>query len=197
MATFTPVLYGSKLSASKGKAAGGGTKTLVTGSGKPAATSSLASLLSQRDQLRMLVNDQSGTGMSRLLARRQLAALGDQINTVGAARPAPGGARTGQPFDENKNIPGVQAMPTVTAGTVASQPAADTTTAVAATTPAEDEATKLKLAEEQRQRDIEKAKADELARQDEIRKRRGFGFNSFLTGGLSGRPTSLASLLGV
>ncbi len=196
MATYTPVLYGSKLSQSK-KPAGGGTKTLVTGSGKPAATSSLASLLSQRDQLRMLVNDQSGTGMSRLLARRQLAALEEQINTAGAARPAPGGAR--QPFDENKNLPGVQAMPTVTAGTgaVASQPAADTTTAVAATTPAEDEATKLKLAEEQRQRDIEKAKADELARQDEIRKRRGFGFNSFLTGGLSGRPTSLASLLGV
>lgn len=193
MATYTPVLYGSKLNAPK-KPAGGGTRTLVAGNGKPAATSSLAALLSQRDQLRTLVNDQAGTGMSRLLARRQLAALEEQINTAGAARPAPGGAR--QPFDEDKTRPGVQAMPTVTAGTVASQPAVDQVPAVT-TTPAEDEATKLKLAEEQRQKDIADAKAAELARQDEIRKRRGGGVSSFLTGGLRGLPTSLASLLGV
>ena len=187
MATYTPVLYGSKLNAPK-KPAGGGTRTLVAGNGKPAATSSLAALLSQRDQLRTLVNDQAGTGMSRLLARRQLAALEEQINTAGSGKGA-------QPGERRQPTP----LPKVTPGGPADDympPPVDQVPAVT-TTPAEDEATKLKLAEEQRQKDIADAKAAELARQDEIRKRRGGGVSSFLTGGLRGLPTSLASLLGV
>lgn len=193
---FTPILYGSKLNAPKRAAAPGG-RPLVTGKGTAAAPG-LAALIAQQQRLTQLSEDQQGTGMSRLQVRRQLAALNEQINAYG--QPAVGARRVHgqQPFDEDKTRPGVQAMPTVTAGTgaVESQPAVEQIPTVTTTT-AEDEATRLKLAEEQRQRDIEKAKADELARQDEIRRRRGVGVSSFLTGGLRGIPTSLANILGV
>ena len=190
---FTPILYGSKLNAPKRAAAPGG-KPLVTGKGAAAAPG-LAALIAQQVLLTQRAEDSQGTGMTRLEARRQLAALNEQINAYG--QPAAGARRVQgrQPFDEDKTRAGVQAMPTVTYGVVTSQPAVEQTQT--ATTPAEDDATKLKLAEEQRQRDLEKAKADELARQDEIRRRRGVGISSFLTGGLRGIPTSLASILGV
>lgn len=192
--TFTPILYGSKLNAPKRAAAPGG-KPLVTGKGAAAAPG-LAALVAQQALLTQRAEDSQGTGMTRLQARRQLAALNEQINAYG--QPAAGARRVQgrQPFDEDKTRAGVQAMPTIANGAVASQPAVEQTPIVT-TSSAEDEATKLKLAEEQRQRDIEKAKADELARQDEIRRRRGVGVNSFLTGGLRGIPTSLASILGV
>ena len=196
---FTPILYGSKLNAPK-KAAPG--KPLVTGkgtgTGARGGSASLADLIAQQALLTQRANDGAGTGMTRLLARRQLAAVNGQINQLSAASGKPG-TKVRQPFDEDSTRPGIQAMPTVTPGAA---PDASTLVAlptVTTTTTEEDDATKLKLAEEQRQRDIESAKTAELARQDEIRKRRGYGISSFLTSGLRGLPqaTSLANLLGV
>jgi hypothetical protein len=85
------------------------------------------------------------------------------------------------------------------AAPVAAAPVAAVAPVAPVATPSapEVQATSLKLAAEEQARAVEKAKIDELARQDEIRRRRGYGVNSLVTGGLRGLPTSLAQLLGI
>lgn len=161
-------------------------------------------LLDQRTRLQEKAEDTQGTVTTRALARRQLTALDAQIKAL--ATPKPGK----QPFDENKNKPGVQAMPTAKPGqpkpaTTPEIPDPNTpapvTPAVPDTGPAPgsqaDQAEALKLAEEERQRSLEKARSDELARRDAQRKKRGTGLESFITTGMRGLPTSLAQFLGI
>lgn len=186
---------------------------------KPAGGADILKIIDQRDRLKEKARDEAGTLQTRLLARRKLGALDEQIKSaIEEASPKPGQK---QPFDEDKNRPGIQAMPTLTnerKGPATKpntpptapnptttqgglKPAPDTPAPAPAPAPAPntaaDDAERLKLAEEQRQRDIADARAKELARRDEIRKRRGSGLESFLTSGLRGLPTTLGQILGV
>jgi hypothetical protein len=190
VAAFTPVLYGSKLNAPKKKAAAPpiALRGVPPGKTAPPVKYNLSNMLIQRSELQRLVDaemSQSDRRPGLSVNVRKLKSLDEQIVAASAPAVRPAAPRP-QP---------VAAVVAPVAPATAPAPV-PVVAPVATPSPPEVQATTLKLADEEAARAVEKAKTDELARQDEIRRRRGYGISSFVTGGLRGLPTSLAQLLG-
>lgn len=189
MAAFTPVLYGSKLA--RKPAAPIALRGVPPGKTAPPPTYSLANLLRDRAGLQSRFDlEQSASDRrpgSISVTQRKLQLLDEQINAAQA--PA-----------IRAVAPRPKPVAAVVAPVAAPAPAPVAAVAPVATPgPVETQATSLKLAAEEQARAVEKAKADELARQDAMRRRRGYGVDTFVTGGLRGLPNaySLAQLLGI
>jgi hypothetical protein len=168
-------------------------------------------LLSDRNaaEARGAAAEAGGGGIfSRALTRFRLAEIDQQL-TGGAKKPAAAAAKP-KPVAPVAPVAAaavapvavpVAAAPVAAAPVLAPLPAAAAVAPIPEPTvvqaPAELAVAAAKTDEELRLAKIDQAREAEMKRQEEIRKRRGSGLSSFITGGLRGLPSTLSQLLGV
>lgn len=151
----------------------------------PGLTREQLQLMDQRNALLGLIEGGQGTNVTRYQQRRELAALEAQLISPTKASP--------MVKKKPAAVAPVAAAP-VAAPVEAVAPVAEP---VAQVSPIEQQAAAAKTEEQLRLERIEASKEAEMKRQEELRRRRGTGVLSFVTGGLRGSTSPLASILGV
>lgn len=151
----------------------------------PGLTREQLQLMDQRNALLGLIEGGQGTNVTRYMQRRELAGIEQQL------------------ISPTKASPMVKKKPAA-AAPVAAAPVAAPVEAVAPVaepvaqvSPVEQQAAAAKTEEQLRLERIEAAKEAEMKRQEELRRRRGTGILSFVTGGLRGSASPLSQILGV